>query len=318
MADTKTSLWLLLNQAENLVQQGDRRGARALFEQAMNVASAADDPWMTWLTYIRTGTTEARLGEIERALLYFGRGTDALRHQGTLAAPPPEAAPLFHTLQQELASPEMLALARVRGLSRLAGGMAARRTGNLALAEAELRAALPPLKQDDDDNLGAATLELAGCLCDRGDVAFDSGRLAEAKNFYNESLDLYFQSGHVAGEAKALLGLGNVSREEGDPSSAYSYYRKAARRARGLGDSGLMGRCHVETAQLCAMNGRIPEAHWNLTCARALFEQGDTHLVGDVDATLTKIRSYNSAAYDQLARAFEVHGLGDIWSLTPP
>lgn len=319
MANTGTSLWLLLNQAENLIQQGDQRGARALFDQAMNIASAADDPWMTWLTYIRSGTTEVRLGEIERALLYFGRGTDALRHEGNLTSPPAEAAPLLQSLQQELASPEMVVPARVRGLSRLAGGMAARRTGKLALAEAELREALPLLAQDGDSaNLVAATLELAGCLSDRGDVVFDSGRLAEAKDFYNQSLDLYSQSGHMAGEAKALLGLGNVSREEGDPSSAYSYYTKAARRARGEGNSGLMGRCHVETAQICVMNGRVPEAQWNLACARALFAQSDTHLVGDVDTTLANIRSYNPSAYDQLASAFKVQGLGDIWSLTPP
>jgi tetratricopeptide (TPR) repeat protein len=319
MANTGTSLWPLLNQAENLIQQGDQRGARALFEQAMNIASAADDPWMTWLTYIRSGTTEVRLGEIERALLYFGRGTDALRREENLASPPAEAAPLLQSLQQELASPEMAAPTHVRGLSRLAGGMAARRTGKLALAEAELREALPLLAQDGDSvNMAAATLELAGCLSDRGDVAFDSGRLAEAKDFYNRSFELYSQSGHMAGEAKILLGLGNVLREEGDPSSAYSYYTKAARRARGQGNSGLMGRCHVETAQLCAMNGRVPEAQWNLTCARALFAQSDTHLVSDVDTTLANIRSYNPAAYDQLARAFKVQGLGDIWSLTPP
>src|SRR5205085_2011737 len=199
----KTSLWPLLNQAENLIQQGDQRGARALFEQAMNVASAADDPWMTWLTYIRSGTTEVRLGEIERALLYFGRGTDALRREGSLASPPAEAAPLLQSLQRELASPEMVAPPRVRGLSRLAGGMAARHTGNLALAEAELRAALPLLKQDGDSiNLATATLELADCLIDRNDVAFDSGSLAEAKDFYHQSFDLNAQSGDVAGEAK--------------------------------------------------------------------------------------------------------------------
>src|SRR5947209_470017 len=105
MSDTGTSLWLLLNQAENLIQQGDQRGARALFEQAMNVASAADDPWLTWLTYIRGGTTEVRLGEIERALLYFGRGTEALRGGRDVAAPPAEVAPLLESLQRDLASP---------------------------------------------------------------------------------------------------------------------------------------------------------------------------------------------------------------------
>jgi len=271
---------------------------------------------MTWLTYIRSGTTEVRLGEIERALLYFGRGTDALRREGSLASPPAEAAPLLQSLQRELASPEMVAPPRVRGLSRLAGGMAARHTGNLALAEAELRAALPLLKQDGDSiNLATATLELADCLIDRNDAAFDSGSLAEAKDFYHQSFDLNAQSGDVAGEAKALIGLGNVSREEGDAQSAFSCYWKAARRARAQGDSGLMGRCHVEMAHLCAMDGRISQAHWDLTCARALFAQGDTHLIGDADTALADIRSRNPEAYDRRARDLEVQGLGDIWSL---
>jgi hypothetical protein len=56
----------------------------------------------------------------------------------------------------------------------------------------------------------------------------------------------------------------------------------------------------------------------NLACARALFAQGAPHLVADVDGALADIRSCNPAAYDQLARAFDVHGLGDLWSLTPP
>lgn len=45
---------------------------------------------------------------------------------------------------------------------------------------------------------------------------------------------------------------------------------------------------------------------------------GPRHLVADVDGALANVRSYNPAAYDQLARAFDEHGLGDLWSLTPP
>jgi tetratricopeptide (TPR) repeat protein len=475
MANTGMSLWLLLNQAENLIQQGDQRGARAMFEQGMMVAAAADDPWMTALTYIRSGTTHVRLGEIEKALLYYGRGADALRGKGNDAPPPAEATPVLAGLLQEPPPREEDAPLMVRGLSRLTKGMAARRAGNFALAEAELRAAIALLEQEGDPvNRAAARLELAvvlnqtgrdaeseplyhdavdlargakhagllcdalhdlgvslrewgrlpeaerafsegagvarsagdrwnearlrtmlgvtlldqgqkivgygqmtvarplaedagprhslaicwrvegqrlkgqgsyqqarecleyaasllagelgvgaereraGCLRDLGDVALASGDTAEAKNLYAQSLDLYSRSAHAARQAEVLLALGNVSREEGDAAGAYSYYTKAARHARAQGNSRLMGQCHVEAAQLRAMNGRVPEAQWDLTCARALFAESDLQLVSDVDTTLANIRGYNPAAYDQLAHAFNVRGLGDIWSLTPP
>lgn len=474
MPDTGTSLWLLLNQAENLIQQGDQRGARALFEQAMRVAAAADDPWMTALTYIRSATTEVRLGEIEKALLYYGRGAAAFRGKGGDAPPPAEAAPLLQRLQQEPPPPED-APPGVQGLSLLLRGMAARRAGDLALAEAELRAALPllarvgdrygqavamlelavvldegrryaesePLYRGAADSaratgdahllcdalhdlglslreqgrtaeaeqvlaqgaeaahapgdkwneariramLGVTLLDLgqkeaayrqlaearplaeeaghrrslaicwrvegwrwaeqgsypqarecleyaanlltgepniklqperADCLRELGNVTLALGDTAEAKNFYSQSLDLYSRSGHAGRQAEVLLALGNISREEGEPALAYSYYTKAARHARQQGNAALMGRCHVETAELRAMNGRIPEAQWNLSCARALFAQGDPHMVAEVDDTLANIRSFDPTAYDQLAHAFNVQGLGDIWSLDPP
>ena len=174
------------------------------------------------------------------------------------------------------------------------------------------------------ENLLAGELDLnaqrerAGCLHDLGDAALAAGSTAEAKAFYEQSLDLYSRHGHEEGQARVHLGLGNIAREEGNPAAAYAHYTNAARHARKQGDSRFMGQCHVEAAQLCAVNGRVPEAQWNLVCARALFAQDAPDLVADVDTALANIRSYNAAAYDQLNHAFRVHGLGDIWSLSPP
>lgn len=177
MTDAVMSLWPLLNQAENLIQQGDQRAARAQLEQAMMLAGAAGDPWMEALTYIRSATTDVRLGEIERALLYYDRGIDVLRGRRFVPLPPPEAAHLLPLIQDDLASPEMTARPRVRGAARLTGGMTARRTGRLDLAEAELRSALPLLAQDGDRvNHEKALLELAVVLD-------ESRRYAESEPF---------------------------------------------------------------------------------------------------------------------------------------
>src|SRR2546423_153719 len=194
MADDGNDSWLLLNQAENLIEQGDQRGARALLEQAMMAASAADDKSMTALAYIRAGTMNVRLGEIERGLLYYGRGMDVLRGKRFVALPLPEVAPLLPRIQQDLASTETAAPPGVRGVSRLVGGMVARRTGNLEVAEAELRTALPLLAQDGDrSNQAVAMLELAVVLD-------ESRRYAESEPLYRGAVD----AARAAGVARVL------------------------------------------------------------------------------------------------------------------
>jgi len=110
-----------------------------------------------------------------------------------------------------------------------------------------------------------------------GEVGLSTGRIEDAAQIGNQSLDLarrHKQRGH---EAYALRLLGEVAarRDSADPQEAEAHYRSAIGLAHELGMRPLIAHCHLGLGKLFRRTGKRDEAREHLRTAATMYREMD-------------------------------------------
>ena len=147
-------------------------------------------------------------------------------------------------------------------------------------------------------------------------TAFQTGRIAEAKQMASEALTLLRRAGHPRRVVEALNVLGNVATVEGDASAAYAYYEDALAVSREAGLDEIVSRLLLNLGSLSVGRSNFVRAREYYKEAQALaLEFGDT-AVGSAALTnlgvITKAEGDNDRARAILDEALALkRSMGD-------
>jgi tetratricopeptide (TPR) repeat protein len=196
---------LILNDLGMVLRlQGNAEGARAAHEQALALAQAVENPYLTAESLSHVGLDLEHQGLADRAVGYFERALNAY---------------------EALGERQLMAFV----LNHL--GEALWRTGQLGEARRTLTAALDLLASASDDSYLRAQVE--GNL---GNVAYEEGDLDAAASRWQSALTSMDQLGVVFDKIGLLNNLGGLAYARADYGTALGFFQESLELAQELGD----------------------------------------------------------------------------------
>lgn len=183
---------------------------------------------------------------------------------------------------------------------------AARNLGDYATAQSYLDPVLESTVTPEDDQIEARVL----ALCEAGQVASDSGRVEQAKNYLAQALPLARSMGDHHTLARVLYGLGDTAWLLGELDDARTYLQESLDSARSTGD---------QTQAMFALNrlAVVEAVSQNYDQAEALFQEcyelalqvGNRERAGVVLGNLgelANLRGEHEEAREKLQEALEI------------
>ena len=233
LATVLGNLWL----SRSLSDLGELAEARIRAEEALRVATTADQPFSLIAAYLALGPVHLHLGHFDAAAAAFRSGAELGRTWDM---------PGWVELDGGLAC--ALALQGVRD--------------EAVRALEEATATLP---------MAGVGLMLSRRAAWFGEAARWSGRPQEATRLGEEALHLARAHKERGDEAWALRLLGDIASDREQLSEAEAYYRDALAVAKALGMRPLVAHCHRGLGKLHQRSGALQDAQRELAMARDLY-----------------------------------------------
>ena len=258
--------------------RSDPSAARALFEECLSVARAAQDK-----QGLRFGLNG--LGQIALSQGDFGSAESLLEEAVAVNGE------LGEDYSKAIAMSDLARLGIVRGDYRRAGelldealalmrelgdcpplpsllalrGSAAHAEGDRSRARPLLEEALAVARAGGGTHVGA--------LQSLAELSTDEGDLGAARRLFEEALELTRGAGNTWGAACALIGLGQLARAEGEPERAAMCHQEALRLQREIGKASVTPVSLEAIAGLAAEAGRFEQAAGLFGAAKAVRER---------------------------------------------
>ena len=153
--------------------------------------------------------------------------------------------------------------------------------------------------RERDESLMAAALHELGVL------AYLQGDYAEARQFYQQSLQMKERAGDMAGQAASLHGIGVIAQEQGDYSEARRLYQQSLEISERLSDLAGQASSLAQLGIIAQLQGDYSEARRLLHQSLTVFQQlGDLHGQANSLAQLGMIAFYQEE-YEQARNLYQ-------------
>ncbi len=229
--------------AWSLAELGEFPEATRRTEESLRLAEATENPIALIMACMGVGMVYLRQGNAPAAMRVLEHGLQVCHTFGFTAL-------VFHGIAASLGAAYALA----------------NRTAEAILLLRKVADQSASMKLVSDHLLGAIPL---------GEVWLSTGRIEDAAQLGNQSLDLarkHKQRGH---EVYALRLLGEVAarRDPSDVQDAEAHYRSAIGLAHELGMRPLVAHCHLGLGKLYRRTGKPQEARKHLTIATTMYRE---------------------------------------------